>query len=282
MIPLYPDCPLDYTFALIQLLSLLPKPSFFIDIDGVLYGGSAPVAKGPGVLDYLRERGFGFLLVTNTSRMSQAQIQDKLTGLGYEIDLNEIFPVSLAASEYLSNRFGAARCFLIGDPSLEQLLTDAGHSVLRRETPVDAVVIGQCLWPDFGEIDIARRLVNDGAEPIALHRDPTWPDGNITRIGLGPIVAALESVISQPVTLIGKPQRAFFDAALARTGFERSQTVMIGDSLSSDIAGGINAGLKSLLVRTGNSISDPIPPGCDGELPSIADLPEWCEAQLDC
>jgi NagD protein len=161
------------------------------------------------------------------------------------------------------------------------LLTDSGHSVVRHETPVDAVVMGQCMWPDFGEIDIARRLINDGAEPVALHRDPTWPDGNVTRIGLGPMVAALESVISQPVTLIGKPQRTFFDAALARTGFERSQTVMIGDSLSSDIAGAIDAGLKSLLVRTGNSISDPIPPGCNGELPSIADLPQWCDAQLD-
>jgi NagD protein len=260
----------------------LPKPSFFIDIDGVLYGGSAPVAKGPGVLNYLRKRGFGFLLVTNTSRMSQSQIRDKLTDLGYQIGLDEIFPVSLAAVEYLSSGFGHARCFLIGDPSLEMLLTEFGHSVVRHETPVDAVVMGQCMWPDFGEIDIARRLVNDGAEPIALHRDPTWPDGNVTRIGLGPMVAALELVISQPVTLIGKPERTFFDAALARTGFERSQTVMIGDSLSSDIAGAIDAGLKSLLVRTGNSISDPIPPGCDGELPSIADLPEWCEAQLDC
>ena len=259
----------------------MPKPSFFIDIDGVLYGGKAPVAKGPGVLNHLREHGLEFLLVTNTSRMSQTQIRDKLTALGYQIELNEIFPVSLAAVEYLSGRFGHACCFLIGDPSLETLLTDSGHSVVRHETPVDAVVMGQCMWPHFGEIDIARRLIDDGAEPIALHRDPTWPDGKITRIGLGSMVAALELVISQPVTLIGKPQRAFFDAALARTGFEHSRTVMIGDSLSSDIAGAINAGLKSLLVRTGNSISDPIPPGCAGELPSIADLPQWCDAQLD-
>ena len=258
----------------------LHRPSFFIDIDGVLYGGTAPVKQGPGVIAYLRQREFPFLLVTNTSRMSQRQIFEKLTGLGYQVDLDEILPVSLATVESLSTRFRRARCFLIGDTSLEILLTENGHAVSRDETPADAVVIGQSLWPHFGEIDIARRLVEGGAEPIALHRDPTWPDGDVIRIGLGPIVAALESVITQPVTVIGKPQRAFFDAALARTGFVRAHTVMIGDSISSDITGAVDAGLRSLLVRTGNSVTDPVPPGCDGELASIAELPQWCETHF--
>ncbi len=258
----------------------LQRPSFFIDIDGVLYGGSAPVAHGPGVLSYLRSRDFRFLLVTNTSRMSASQIGDKLAALGYEIDPGEILPVSVAAAEYLSQEYGSARCFLIGDESLEQLLVEKGHSVSREEEPADAVVIGQCLWADFGEIDIARRLVEQGAQVVALHRDATWPDGDVIRIGLGPVVAAMESVIKGSVTIIGKPQRAFFDAALAHSGFAREHTVMIGDSIASDIVGAIDAGLRSLLVRTGNSATDPLPAGCDGELPSIADLPQWCDTRF--
>ena len=258
----------------------LSRPSFFIDIDGVLYGGNAPVSQGPGVLSYLRSRGFPFLLVTNTSRMSASQIGDKLTGLGYEVDSDEILPVSVAAAEYLCQQYGSARCFLIGDESLELLLVEKGHIVSRKEEAADVVVIGQCLWADFGEIDIARRLVEQGAQVLALHRDATWPDGKVIRIGLGPIVAAMESVIEGSVTIIGKPQRAIFDAALARTGFAREDTVMIGDSIASDIVGAIDAGLHSLLVRTGNSATDPLPAGCDGELASIADLPQWCDARF--
>jgi len=258
----------------------LSTPSFFIDIDGVLYGGSAPVAKGPGVLAYLRGRGFPFLLVTNTSRMSASDIQEKLADFGYQVDADEILPVSLAAAEYLTHKFGAARCFLIGDDSLARLLEKHGHVVSRKEEAADAVVIGQSLWADFGEIDIARRLALQGAEVIALHRDATWPDGDVTRIGLGPIVAAIESVIDETVTVIGKPQRAFFDAALSRAGFARADTIMIGDSIASDIDGAINADLRSLLVRSGNSATEPVPKGCDGALDSIADLPHWCDAEF--
>ena len=70
-------------------------------------------------------------------------------------------------------------------------------------------MIGQSKWADFRQIDIARRLVVNGAEVVALHRDLTWPDGDVTRIALGPIVAAMESVIDGPVTVIGKPEKKF-------------------------------------------------------------------------
>jgi 2-haloacid dehalogenase len=56
-------------------------------------------------------------------------------------------------------------------------------------------------------------------------------------------VAAL--VISEEVGA-AKPHRAIFDAAFARIGMpETSGVLMIGDSLSSDIAGGIGYGLDT-------------------------------------
>lgn len=256
------------------------SPSFFIDIDGVLYGGGVPTEKGPQVLEYLRERNFKFLLVTNTSRMTRAQIATKLFNLGYQVQEEEIFPTSIAAAEYLRKRFKKADCFVIGDNSLRDVLEEHGHRTFVEEAPADAIVIGQSKWADFHQIDIARRLVVNGAEVVALHRDLTWPDGNIIRIALGPIVAAIESVIDQPVTIIGKPEKKFFTAALKHARFQREHTIMIGDSVHSDIKGAIDSELKSLLVRTGNGINECIPADCCGELATIADLPDWCEKNL--
>lgn len=256
------------------------SPSFFIDIDGVLYGGGVPTEKGPQVLEYLRERNFKFLLVTNTSRMTRAQIATKLFNLGYQVQEEEIFPTSIAAAEYLRKRFKKADCFVIGDNSLRDVLEEHGHRTFVEEAPADAIVIGQSKWADFHQIDIARRLVINGAEVVALHRDLTWPDGNVIRIALGPIVAAIESVIDQPVTIIGKPEKKFFTAALKHARFQREHTIMIGDSVHSDIKGAIDSELKSLLVRTGNGINECIPADCCGELATIADLPDWCEKNL--
>ena len=200
--------------------------------------------------------------------------------LGYQVQEEEIFPTSTAAAKYLRKRFKKADCFVIGDNSLRDVLEEHDHRTFVEEEPADAIVIGQSKWADFRQIDIARRLVVNGAEVVALHRDLTWPDGDVTRIALGPIVAAIESVIDQPVTIIGKPEKKFFTAALKHARFQREHTIMIGDSVHSDIKGAIDSELKSLLVRTGNGINECIPADCCGELATIADLPDWCEKNL--
>lgn len=47
-----------------------------------------------------------------------------------------------------------------------------------------------------------------------------------------------------------KPSKAYFDACFAAIpGFDPDKTLMVGDSLSSDIQGGINAGLKTVWVN---------------------------------
>ena len=47
-----------------------------------------------------------------------------------------------------------------------------------------------------------------------------------------------------------KPSREYFEAAFAMIpGFDKSKCLMVGDSLTSDIRGGINAGLKTCWVN---------------------------------
>jgi NagD protein len=233
------------------------------------------IAGGPAALEFLRSKAAQFCLVTNTSRMSVSDIAQHLKLLGYDISRREIIAVPEIAVEYLSHQYGSARCFVIGDHSLDECFTQYGHKVTREEVPVDAVVIGLSRWANFKEIDIARRLIEAGAEPVALNRDPTCPDGGVLRIGAGPVVAALESVISCPVKLIGKPSAEFFYAALRRTGFLPEGTIMLGDSLEVDIVGAAGAGLRTILLRSGVSSDEPLTPECDWELESIADLPAW-------
>lgn len=74
-----------------------------------------------------------------------------------------------------------------------------------------------------------------------------------------------------------KPSKAYFDAAFARIpGFDPSRAMMVGDSLTSDIQGGINAGIPTCWVNPGNKFrrDDIIP---DYEIQSIAQLEELLE-----
>ena len=55
-----------------------------------------------------------------------------------------------------------------------------------------------------------------------------------------------------------KPAKAFFDACFARIpGFDPGRAVMVGDSLTSDILGGKNAGITTVWVNPGHLPADP-------------------------
>lgn len=61
---------------------------------------------------------------------------------------------------------------------------------------------------------------------------------------------------------VAKPDPAIFEVALARANLTTNDVWHVGDSLSTDVAGAIAAGIKSVwLNRTGRSRgpSDPVP-----------------------
>ena len=47
-----------------------------------------------------------------------------------------------------------------------------------------------------------------------------------------------------------KPSKDYFDGCFARIeGFDRAKAMIVGDSLTSDIKGGINAGIRTVWVN---------------------------------
>jgi 2-haloacid dehalogenase len=75
-----------------------------------------------------------------------------------------------------------------------------------------------------------------------------------------------------------KPSIAYFEGCFARIpGFDRERAMIVGDSLTSDILGGINAGLKTCWVNPeGKTAPEHMKP--DYEIKSLAHLPELLEA----
>ncbi len=74
-----------------------------------------------------------------------------------------------------------------------------------------------------------------------------------------------------------KPSKAYFEACFARIpGFDREKAMIVGDSLTSDILGGINAGLKTCWVNPGHGPGrEDIRP--DYEIEGLRQLPKLLE-----
>lgn len=75
-----------------------------------------------------------------------------------------------------------------------------------------------------------------------------------------------------------KPRVEFFNAVFdAIEGFDRSEAIIVGDSLTSDIQGGINAGIKTCLYNPkGRPPREDIVP--DFEIKSLDELPRLLES----
>jgi 4-nitrophenyl phosphatase len=63
--------------------------------------------------------------------------------------------------------------------------------------------------------------------------------------------AALEASTGVAPTIVGKPERTVFELALATLGSSKENTAIVGDRLDTDILGGHNAGLTTILVLSG-------------------------------
>lgn len=72
-----------------------------------------------------------------------------------------------------------------------------------------------------------------------------------------------------------KPSKEYFEKCFSKIpDFKKENTVIIGDSLSSDIQGGINAGIKTIWFRRSQDLTEDPQPKPDYEIKSLKSLLE--------
>jgi len=222
---------------------------FLIDLDGVMYTGDNPVPATDSAIQFLRENGYAYRFVSNTTRKSRHTISGRLSQMGLEIPEEYIFTPSVAAVTYM-RKTGKHRFDLI-------VTGDANRDYPSPATPgtterVDYVILGDAGDEiTYSHMNTAFRNLMEGAELIALERDRYWMDRDGLSLSAGPFVAALEFATGKKAVLMGKPSRDFFELALNDMGLGREQVVMIGDDIQTDVGGAQDAGIRGILVRTG-------------------------------
>ena len=86
---------------------------------------------------------------------------------------------------------------------------------------------------------------------IALHQNKYCMRDDKISLDLGPFVKAIEYSSGKKSILMGKPEKNFFDLAVKDLEIIKDNILMIGDDITSDIEGSINANLKAIQVKTG-------------------------------
>ena len=248
------------------------------DMDGVLWRGTQALPGMRAFFDFLFERELDFVLATNNSRNTPADYVHKLAGMGVAgIHPHHIVTSGTATVSSLSASYPAGTgMYVVGGDGLKQLLIRAGYELVEKDA--EAVVCGIDFDLTYNKARTATLLIRAGAAFIGTNPDSSFPTPEGLVPGAGSILSLIEAASGVTPTIIGKPERGMFEAALRQLGTCPEETLMIGDRIGTDIAGAQALGIKTALVMTGVETNDSLEASDVKPDFVFAGLPELIEA----
>ncbi len=105
----------------------------------------------------------------------------------------------------------------------------------------------------FEMLEAATQMILGGAKLIATNLDPNCPTQHGMRPGCGAIVAMLETSTGLKAFSVGKPSPVMMRMARKELGLATAETTIIGDTMETDILGGVQMGYHTVLVLSGGT-----------------------------
>ena len=232
--------------------SALMRHGYLIDMDGVLYRGSDLIPGADAFIRQLRKRRIPFRFLTNNSQRTRRDVVAKLSRMGIDAEEDDVFTCAMATARFLAKQKPGGTAYVIGEGGLLTALHQNGFAVVDHDP--DYVVVGEGRTFNLEMVEAAVRMLTRGAKLIATNLDPSCPTQNGIRPGCGAMVAMLESATGLKAFGIGKPNPIMMRAACDELDLAPDQCVMIGDTMETDILGGTQLGMHTVLVLTGSGL----------------------------
>lgn len=227
------------------------KIGYLIDMDGVIYRGNSLIAGADRFVQNLVESNTPFLFLTNNSQRTRRDVQMRLRRMGIDVGEDHIFTCAMATARFLARQKPHGTAYVIGEGGLLHALHENGYAIVDHDP--DYVVVGEGRTFTMEIVEAAVRMIEKGAKLVATNLDPNCPTSNGPRPGCGAIVAMLETATGIKAFSVGKPSPVMMRAARKQLGLETEQTIMIGDTMETDIVGGVQMGYRTVLVLSGGT-----------------------------
>jgi len=243
--------------------------SLILDMDGVLWKDANPIGDLPAIFARIRQRSLKVVFATNNGTRTPEQYIERLAGFGVQAETWQIVTSSLVVAELLSKRLlpspgrrgaGGEVCkvFAIGEEGLMQALRKKGFDPLPVEAAekAQAVVMSIDRQISYNKMREAALLVRCGLPFYATNPDKTFPTPRGEIPGAGAWASVIVVATGTEPIFAGKPAPYLIEMARERLGTEKEETLVVGDRLETDIAGGQAAGCPVALVLSGVSTRD--------------------------
>ena len=235
---------------------LKDKKLFLLDMDGTIYLDDDLFDGTLDFLAHIKSIGGRYLFLTNNSSKGIDKYTEKMARLGIEATADDFLTSTEATIAYLKEK-NHNKIYAFGTQSFKRQLSDAGLNITdKREEGIDCLCVSNDWELTFQKLEDSCILLRDDIDYIATNPDwvcPTWygsvPD-------CGSFCEMLKRATGKSPKFIGKPHPDMIYLALERTGYKKEDAIMLGDRLYTDIASGVNAGIDTIFVLSGEGTLD--------------------------
>jgi NagD protein len=254
------------------------KKGFLIDMDGVIYSGNDLIPGADTFITELKRKKVPFLFLTNNSQRTPRDVVNKLAGLGIEAEEDNVFTSAMATAWFLARQKPNGTAYVLGEGGLLTSLHENGYSLVTHDP--DFVVVGEGRNFTLEMVNNAVDMILGGAKLIATNLDPSPKKKGWNNLGIKAVVSMLEEATGVKAFSVGKPSPVMMRVARKKLGLETANTTIIGDTMDTDIIGGIQVGYRTILTLSGVSKKEEFPqyaftPDLVVENVGALDLDKW-------
>ncbi|MBL0742677.1 HAD-IIA family hydrolase [Chryseolinea lacunae] len=222
-----------------------------IDMDGVIYGGDLMIPGADTFIARLLKDGIPFAFMTNNSQRTPLEAVRKLKRLGIEVTENHIYTSAMATAKFLAGQVPKGTAYVLGEGGLISSLHD--HGITLVDTEPDFVVLGEGRNFTLEMVQRAVDMILAGAKFITTNRDPSPKKKGWNNLGIAATTAMIEEATGIKAFVVGKPGPVMMRSSRKHIGLETADTTVIGDTMDTDIQGGVQMGYRTILVLSGIS-----------------------------
>jgi len=228
--------------------------AYLFDLDGTIYLGDALLPGAADTVVALRERGCRTIFLSNNPTKTRQQYAQKLTHLGIPTLMDDVINSSWVLAQWLRQEAPGARLFVIGEEPLLDDLRDAGFQLSEHAGAIDVVVASFDRTFAYRKLQIAFDAIRAGARLVATNPDRYCPVPGGGEPDCAAIIAAIEACTgTRCEAVVGKPSPIMVAMVMDLLQLPAAQCIMVGDRLETDIQMGIDAGMATCLVLTGDA-----------------------------
>ena len=237
--------------------TLRQKKLYLLDMDGTLYLDDDVFDHCLDFLSAIRQRGGRYLYLTNNSSKSVDKYVEKMTRIGIPATADDFFTSTDAAVVYLRENWHGHKIYALGTRSFRQQLSQAGFPITDHlEDDIDCLLMGFDTELTFQKLEDACILLGRGVTYLATNPDWVCPTAYGYVPDCGSVSQMLFNATKRRPYFIGKPEPAIARLAIQKTGFRPEDAVLVGDRIYTDIACGVNAGISTVLVFSGETTKE--------------------------